>query len=298
VLSFCFRLRARAMASPSAADRAAAAERQSCVLRLRAAQPKPLTSYDVGVDSDGTLLYRSMYGVVSSAHPASEPMDWMLLGNTLLPDGTFGVVLQPPADRPLDPCPDVSGAICYVDRDSGDAQWDAPPGSTALQPRPLLERSFRLLPPSIPPGVGYATLHGTHWHPLYSDRRGRTCLYHAETGAVREAPWVCLRNQPYGSVFFANLITHETRWFPPHRWMAGWISRPSHVSPSGHITPELWDALFVGHRLGQLLLPLAIARQRVECGAPPSLYERGIPQFSADDDDTWDTHVACATVVS
>jgi hypothetical protein len=107
---------------------------------------------------------------------------------------------------------------------------------------------------------------------------------------------VCLRNQPYGSVFFANLITHETRWFPPHRWMAGWISRPSHVSPSGHITPELWDALFVGHRLGQLLLPLAIARQRVECGAPPSLYERGIPQFSADD--TWDTHVACATVVT
>jgi hypothetical protein len=148
VLSFCFRLRARAMASPSAADRAAAAERQSCVLRLRAAQPKPLTSYDVGVDSDGTLLYRSMYGVVSSAHPASEPMDWMLLGNTLLPDGTFGVMLQPPADSPLDPCPDVSGAICYVDRDSGDAQWDAPPGSTALQPRPLLERSFRLPPPS------------------------------------------------------------------------------------------------------------------------------------------------------
>ena len=50
---------------------------------------------------------------------------------------------------------------------------------------------------------------------------------------------------------------------------------------------------FDGHRLSQYLLPLALARQRVECGAPPSLYERGLPQYAPDEDDTPNTHPAC-----
>ena len=144
--------------------------------------------------------------------------------------------------------------------------------------------------PSFPPGLGFASLHGTQWHPVYSDRQGRVCLYHAETGAVREAPWVCLRTSD-GRTFFANLVTHETRWFPPHRWMESWISRPFNDEHG-----VLCDSLFEGHRLGQLLLPLVLARQRAECGAPPLLYERGVPQYQADGDDTPDTHpLACQT---
>jgi hypothetical protein len=154
-----------------------------------------------------------------------------------------------------------------------------------LTPRELLERSFVMTPPSFPPGLGYTALHGTQWYPLYQDHQGRVRLYHAETGAVREAPWISLRSV-IGLVFFANLETHETRWFPPHRWMEGWISRPNMSRPHG----VMLDSLFDGHRLSQQLLPLVLARQRVECGAPPSLYERGLPQFAHDDDDTPDTH--------
>jgi hypothetical protein len=297
-MAFCYKLRARALLSPAAVARATTAARQSRVLLLRTVGPKPLTSFDVGVGSDGSLLYRSARGTVSSIHPAIQPADGVPMGSTLLPDGTCGVALQPPPDSPFEPCPDASGAICYVDRDSGGAQWDAPPGSASLQARPLLERSFSLPPPSLPPGLGYATLHGTHWHPLYSDRLGRVCLYHAETGAVREAPWVCLRNQPYGSVFFANLITQESRWFPPHRWMESWISRPTYLDSNCCYrntgdNRDLCERAFAGHRLEQQLLPLAIARQRVECGAPPSLYERGVPQYLPDPDDTWDSHPLC-----
>ena len=144
-------------------------------------------------------------------------------------------------------------------------------------------------PPCFPLGLGFAALHGTQWYPLYHDHQGRVCLYHAETGAVREAPWICLRNvASLGQIFYVNLVTQETRWLPPHRWMEGWISRP-HIGPHG----DLRDSLFEGHRLSQQLLPLVLARQRTECGAPPLFYERGVPQFEPDDDDTPDTHPLC-----
>ena len=49
-------------------------------------------------------------------------------------------------------------------------------------------------------------------------------LVNTASGAVRDAPWIALRTQS-GVVYFANLISRETRWLPPHRWMEGWILR-------------------------------------------------------------------------
>ena len=296
-LSFCYRLRSRAMASAleRAAARRAMEARHAYVLELRAAPPRPLTAFDVGVAPDGTLLYRCGRGIVGSDHPARSPSELIVPGSALQSDGSLGSPLQPPADSPLDLCPDESGAICYVNRANGSAQWDAPCGSTALVPRALLARSLRPLP-MFPPGLGFASLHGTQWHPLYSDHQGRVCLYHAETGAIREAPWICMR-VPCGNVYYVNLVTAETRWFPPHRWMEGWISRPRYT-PDDECS--LRDSVFDGHRLSQQLLPLVLARQRTECGAPPYLYERGMPQYEPDGDDTPDTHplvrqaIACA----
>ena len=284
VLSFCYRLRARAEASEHAVARRAATARCECVLALRAAAPNPLTAYDVGVAEDGGLLYRSAHGAVSATHPSIRPLGEIVAGTALQSDGSLAAPLQPPADSPFDLCPDTSGAVCYVDRGTGIAQWDAPSGSSGLGPRPLLASTLPA-PPAFPPGLGYASLHGTQWHPLYSDRQERVHLYHAETGAVREAPWICLRTRTFGAIFYANLVRGETRWYPPHLWMEGWVSRPCQTELG-----VLCDSLFAGHRLEQHLLPLALARQRAECGAPPSLYERGLPQFQVDSDDTPDTH--------
>ena len=291
VLSFCYRLRTRAMTSERAVARRAAEALRARVLELRAAPPQPLTSYDVGVAEDGSLLYRSERGAVSSDHPRLTQTQ-SIVGLALQPDGSLGPPLQPPAHSPFDLCPDTSGAICYVDRDHGSAQWDAPSGSVSLMPRSLMAHSLQP-PPAFPPGLGFASLHGTQWHPLYSDHQGRVHLYHAETGAVREAPWICVRDaKSLGRVYYINLITGSSRWLPPHRWMECWVSRPN----SDPIDGTLRDSLFDGHRLSQLLLPMFLARQRTECGAPPLYYERGIPQFTPDHDDTPDTHPACSAI--
>ena len=142
---------------------------------------------------------------------------------------------------------------------------------------------FRESPPRLPPGLGFGALRGTSWMPIYEDSAHRILLYHAETGCVRAAPWISLRTS-YGCVFFANLITRQTRWLPPHGWMQGWISRPS-IDDQGRAcgTP------FEGTRLVRDLLPGPIARLRVEGGAP-YLWESGQPTYSADSDDTASTY--------
>ena len=294
LLSLCYRRIARYEASERVIARRAAALGRLRVRELRAARPTPLTSFDVGVAPDGSLLYRSNRGVVSSAHPALSPSEHVATGSALLEDGSLEPPLQPLPDSPFDLCPDASGAICYVNRATGVSEWDAPLGSTPLEPRPLRACSLYSAPPRVPPGLGYAALHGTQWHPLYQDHQGLVRLYNAETGAVREGPWVSLRSQPHGIVFYANLDTGDTRWLPPHRWMEGWISRPWRQHVDG--VPLSWvsDSVFEGHRLAQALLPIALARQRTEGGAPPLYYERGLPQYKPDDDDTPDTHpLAC-----
>ena len=102
---------------------------------------------------------------------------------------------------------------------------------------------------------------------------------------MREGPWVSLRT-PLGVVFFTNLWTGATRWFPPRRWMEAWQSRPREDPDTGCAT----DVLFDGHRLAQQLLPRPLARQLTEGGAPPLLHERGSPRFAPDAEDTPDTH--------
>ena len=58
------------------------------------------------------------------------------------------------------------------------------------------------------------------------------------------------------AIYFANLITRETRWFPPHHWMEGWISRPT---SSGD------DAIFDPHSaMGKRMLPRALEHARLE----------------------------------
>ena len=97
-----------------------------------------------------------------------------------------------------------------------------------------------------------------------------------------------------GIAYYANLLTRQTRWLPPHRWMEGWVSRPTTaITPAAGVLPtslplcDLSDAMFGGDRGfdARALLPLHIARQRVEGGAP-HLHERGVPQYPPDEYDS------------
>jgi hypothetical protein len=58
-LSFCYRLRARAEASDAAAARRTRDALKERVLMLRSAPPQALTAFDVGVNRDLRLTYRS-----------------------------------------------------------------------------------------------------------------------------------------------------------------------------------------------------------------------------------------------
>ena len=59
---------------------------------------------------------------------------------------------------------------------------------------------------------------------LYRDASHEVLLLNTRTGAIRNAPWVSLRT-PGGCVYFANLITGQTRWLPPAGWMQEWRAR-------------------------------------------------------------------------
>ena len=69
------------------------------------------------------------------------------------------------------------------------------------------------------------SLRWTGWMSLFEDVDNKIFLYHTETGSARAAQWISLRDE--GScVYFANLVTRETRWLPPRTWMPGWVLRP------------------------------------------------------------------------
>ena len=76
-------------------------------------------------------------------------------------------------------------------------------------------------------------------------------LYHRVTGCTRSAPWFTLRHS--GRVYFANIITGETRWAPPMGWRDGWVS---HASPFDHRSPY-----------ARSLIPPSLATMHVEGGA-------------------------------
>ena len=123
-------------------------------MQLRESPPQPLCSFDVGVAADGSLLYRSARGSVGSDHPSMRPAAGLKAGSALMTDGSVAPPVQPPTGSSFDLCPEASGAICYVDRNLGSAQWDPPDGSTCLEPRPLLASDFDLAPPGFPAGLG------------------------------------------------------------------------------------------------------------------------------------------------
>jgi hypothetical protein len=258
------------------------------VLELRSSRPKPLTSFDVGVTADGSLEYRDALGAISSVHPAASLTTssdaLMPLGFALSADGSPSAPLIPPAQSTYTLCADASGAMCYVDRALGLSQWDAPEGSSVLSPLPLIRppSPWTMPPPAYPSGLAIGSLRGTSWYPIYRDRAHEVTLYHAETGSVRNAPWICLRTD-YGEIYFANLITRQTRWLPPHRWMEDWISR---TTPDGYT--GIFGGPFDGHRLSQQVQPISISRMRVEGGAPYMCH--GTPQYESDTSDSSDTY--------
>ena len=89
-----------------------------------------------------------------------------------------------------------------------------------------------------------------------------------------------------GCVFFANLLTRETRWLPPRTWMPGWISCPQRYPRDGI---EIDNHLQSSRCFTDLLLPREIARKRVEGGAP-YMHEHGKPQYAPDKDNTEQTY--------
>jgi hypothetical protein len=118
-------------------------------------------------------------------------------------------------------------------------------------------------------------------------------LVNQQTGAVRDAPWIALRTRD-GCIYFANLLTRETRWLPPHLWMHGWVSRTGTCTASdlhrSHMSRVLGSD---GRDLpcdGRKPLPPSVAFQRVEGGAP-YMYEstHGAPQYPPDE--RWDSQL-------
>ena len=89
------------------------------------------------------------------------------------------------------------------------------------------------------------------------------------SGAVRDAPWIVLRT-PSGVAYFANLVSRETRWLPPHRWMEGWILRrpatPDQLAADQHPHLHIDEAVALDRT--RMQPAAAYGRRAVEGGAP------------------------------
>jgi hypothetical protein len=154
-------------------------------------------------------------------------------------------------------------------------------------------------PPSLPQEVRLGSLSSkdSSWTPLYQDASHEVLLLNTRTGAIRDAPWICLRNRD-GTLYFANLITRETRWLPPSNWMAGWRARiyPCMSSPTkGGFANDLstfqWNSERAYDERNGLMYLGTEARKHAEGGAP-YLYEaqQGKPQYPPDEYDTAQTY--------
>ena len=279
--AFCYRL----LRLPGAKE----LRQQRVAHRARlSSTPQPMT-FDVGYDAgSGTFSFRSPSGCVLTEHPSGA--------TGVIPayaaDGSVIAPLQPPSTSSFDLRPEASGAWCYVDTANGTVQWHAPTGSEALVTRLLSTTPFDcdLEPPTLHPRSSLGTLKlWSDWVPLYEDANGAAFVLNRQTGSVRAATWVSLRTNA-GRVYFANLVTRETRWFPPLRWMDDWMSRPTvHTDASG-LVPARSTCMFDG-QLTRGRLPFTVARKLVEGGAP-YLHERGLPPYATDDYDTHLTHPA------
>ena len=296
VWSFCHRLRSCAEASPSAVARREAAACRAQVERIIAQSPRPMTTYDVSFDADsGAFGFRHESGSFSLAHPAVPPHD---PGYSSIPaysrDMEIVEPLWPPSNSSWVLVPEASGAWCYYDTALGLSSWFPPDGSAGPQSRKLLvpDIPFQQPPPRLDDRLTFVSAERADWMPEYHDFDHVILMRHRLTGAVREAPWISLRT-PSGQIYFGNLTTRDTRWFPPHRWMDGWVTR-NQDCPDGNFTAppraDAFDSANLGNSTySRYLLPTDICRLRVEGGAP-YLHSYGVPQYGADKFDSAQTY--------
>ena len=297
---FCHKLRRRVLHRRTVLARCSFLLRPSCgrfvsllrarrrleALRLLQHPPRPIL-HDVGYDpATGQFVFRNAHGVVSAIHPATTSPDASV--PAFAADGTVAPPLSPPANSSVVLCPEASGAWCYYDTALGTSSWFPPSDSTPLVSRHLCAVQLPPeLPPLLPRDLQLNALRFTNWTPFFRDATNEVLLMHTRTGAVRHAPWIVLRTSS-GLPYFANLVTHETRWLPPHRWMESWVCRKwygditSSTDKDQYPCPGWQDSRAYDDRLPLVGL---MSRQCVEGGAP-YLHERGKPSYPPDEFDT------------
>lgn len=236
------------------------AAQQARVLQLTSSSPIPLLGYDLGFsDMSNDLVLRSPTGSFTSHHPSNADLALLAIP-AYSPSGLTVSPLVPPADSRLVLCPESSGSWCYYHVDHGSATWHLPPelisSSSPISPKALpclAAFTADQLPPRLDHRLTLDNMdRNTQWLPFYSDHNNVITLYHKMTGCTRAAPWFTLREQ--GRIYFANIVTRETRWAPPLRWLDYWISR---TSPFDRRSPY-----------ARSLIPQSLARLHVEGGAP------------------------------
>jgi hypothetical protein len=300
-LSFCYRLMRRAAQSAAETLSRYSAPRLQCLeqpsshssLRLMIREeiltitPQPMP-WDVGYDAEARVFsFRSPTGAITDEHPARGCTPGPI--PAFEADGSIVEPLQPPADSSFALVPEIGGVWCYYDTALGTAQWHAPAGSVRMQTEMLSALpacgTFRGPPPKLHPLLTLSSLalyRDARWLPIFEDAHHECMLMHCLTGAVRSAPWVSLRSE-HGELYFANLISRQTRWFPPRLWMEGWIMRASMDPFYGQQPHPLGFEMWRGHLRD--VLPLDLGRLRVEGGAP-YLGASGQPQYPPDEYDS------------
>ena len=246
--------------------------------------------YDVGYDeTSGQFSYRDIHGATSDQPPVATTAGICAYAH----DGTTTPAVSPPPSSTVVLCPESSGGWCYYNTGDGTSSWFPPAGSTTLRSRTLSDAHTRwlLVPSQLPPALSNSvqlnSLRHTGWSVLHRDATNEVWLVNTSTGSIREAPWIALRTSG-GTVYFANLVSRETRWLPPLGWMEGWVARRPIDERSG--TPAS-----IGHPHAHLQLDRVVddrlpligtySRECVEGGAP-YLHERGRPQYLPDEYDT------------
>ena len=276
-LSFLYQLRRRVITTPKpflCCLLKPTSTRQK-ILKLISSKPNPMKGYSVKYNSTtNQFSFRSSSGVISNRHPAADSPD------TEIPaySGTGSVVKPkwPPRSSSFVLCPEASGAWCYYNVDLGTAVWLSPTDSCDIShtSSSFTTHTFDYPPPPLDMRLSLNSLRDTPWIPLFEDCNHTIKLYNKLTGCTRNGPWISLRTD-YGRIYFANLHTRHTSWFPPHTWMRNWLTRQSPFEPN---TP-----------LGRMIYPREISRLHVD-GGSPYLDSIGTPAYPRDTYDTNQTY--------
>ncbi|EOD21661.1 hypothetical protein EMIHUDRAFT_101506 [Emiliania huxleyi CCMP1516] len=150
-------------------------------------------------------------------------------GNGFDRDGALAAPTFPPPSSSWVLRVASGGYFCYYDTETGERSWFAPEGSSSsfVYDQADFSQSVSMcdLPPPLPANASICAPFNTGWFAHNVDANDCVLLYHGRTGHVRLAPWICLRDE-YGRVYFGNLITRVTQWYPPKLWMQENIARP------------------------------------------------------------------------